>query len=77
MPDRLAANTQFAALKAAVDAQLAGNLHAAAAAAAGRDWVRGWDDGNSRPGQQQEQGQAGAAEGRAAAAEGRAVGGAK
>lgn len=34
------------ALKSHIDQQLADNLHHAAAAAAGRDWVRGWDDSN-------------------------------
>jgi hypothetical protein len=37
------------ALKAHVDRQLADNLHHAAAAVAGKDWVRGWDDPNRAP----------------------------
>ncbi|KAI8474349.1 MAG: Flavinator of succinate dehydrogenase-domain-containing protein [Monoraphidium minutum] len=46
-PDRLMANDQYRALKDHVASQLADNLHHAAATAAGRDWVRGWDDGNT------------------------------
>ncbi|GBF98736.1 hypothetical protein Rsub_11285 [Raphidocelis subcapitata] len=48
-PDHLARNQQYMALKAHVDAQLADNLHHAAAASTGRDWVRGWDDSNKQP----------------------------